>query len=210
VIAVLTGFVMGFVGSMPISGPISLLVFHRGMLARYRDGWAIGFGGAIAEGIYCAVAVLGVGAVHERFRFLEPLGEAMGILILFVLGLYFLLARQQNPEERSIAERSGATWVGQFTIGLTVAALNPTLLVTWSAAATMLYSVANLTLHTDDSMAFAASVIIGIAAWFGVLLALLQRCREHFPFLVLQRVIRGIGVVLIAASVLWAAWTLFA
>jgi hypothetical protein len=42
------------------------------------------------------------------------------------------------------------------------------------------------------------------------LLAVLQRFREHFPFAALQRVIPSIGVVLIAASVLWAAWTLFA
>ncbi len=55
-IAPLTGFLMGFVGSMPIAGPVSLLVFHRGILGRYWDGWLIGLGGALAEGIYCAVA----------------------------------------------------------------------------------------------------------------------------------------------------------
>ena len=46
-IASLAGFLMGFIGSMPVAGPTSLLVFHRGMFARYRDGWAIGLGGGL-------------------------------------------------------------------------------------------------------------------------------------------------------------------
>ena len=61
-IACLAGFFMGLIGSMPIAGPTSVLVFHRGSLARYRDGWAIGLGGALVEGMYCSVAV------HARNR----------------------------------------------------------------------------------------------------------------------------------------------
>lgn len=206
--AVLVGFLMGFIGSMPISGPISLLVFHRGMLARYRDGWAIGFGGAIAEGIYCALAILGFSAMYERFTFLASLANGLGILVLFAIGLYFALVRQENPETSSVAQPTTANWMGQFSLGLTVAALNPTLILTWSASAAMVYSIANLTFTTHEGIVFATSVIFGIAAWFGVLLALLRRFREHFPFLMLQRVIRSIGMLLVVSSVAWASWML--
>ncbi|MFQ5916738.1 MAG: LysE family translocator, partial [Candidatus Binatia bacterium] len=202
------GFLMGFVGSMPISGPISLLVFHRGMLARFQDGWAIGLGGAIAEGIYVAVAIQGLSLLRERFPFLEPLVKGMGILVLFGIGLYFLFARQKDHEGNPSANRSESNWVGQFAVGFTVAALNPTLILTWSTAAAMIYSIANLTLGTYEWIVFVCSVVFGIAAWFSVLLALLQRFREHFPLSKLQRVIRSVGVILIASSAAWAAWIL--
>lgn len=205
----LAGFLMGFIGSMPISGPISLLVFHRGMLARYQEGWTIGLGGALAEGAYCALAILGLSAMHERFTFLEPLTRGLGILLLFAIGLYFTCARQENPEASSVAQPPAAKWVGQFCLGLSVAALNPTLILTWSAAVAMLYSITNLTFHTYDWIGFAASVVVGIVAWFSAVLALLRRFTGRFPFSTLQMVIRSIGVLLVVTSVIWAASMLF-
>ncbi len=200
---------MGFIGSMPISGPISLLVFHRGIFARFRDGWAIGLGGAIAEGIYCALGLLGFSVLRERFTFLEPLAKGVGIFLLLALGFYFMLARQEKDQGRAVAEQSESNWAGQLFVGLTVAALNPTLIITWSVSAALLASMANLTFHAYELIAFATSVTFGIATWFAILLALLRRFREHFPLLVLQKVIRGIGVVLIATSMVLAAWILF-
>lgn len=91
-----------------------------------------------------------------------------------------------------------------------VSTLNPTFFFTWSATATMLYSIANITFNISEGIVFATSVVVGTAVWFGVLLTLLRRCRERFPLWMLHRVIRGIGVVLIAASIFSAAWMLLA
>lgn len=205
----LVGFFLGFIGSMPISGPISLLVFHRGLHARYRDGWAIGLGGAIAEGIYCGLAIYGLTTLLEGFTFLEPLAKGVGILVLLVVGLYFMVAHQENREEKPIAERAGSNWVGQFLVGFSVAALNPTLIFTWSMTAAMLYSLANLAFQTYQLIAFAASVVIGIVAWFGMLLLLLRRFRANFSLATLQKVIRALGMALVAVSVVMAALLIF-
>ena len=205
----LLGFLFGFIGSMPISGPISLLVFHRGLHARYRDGWAIGLGGAIAEGIYCGLAIYGLTTLLEGFTFLEPLAKGMGILLLLVVGLYFMVVHQENREESRIAQRATSSWIGQFLVGFSVAALNPTLIFTWSMTAAMLYSLANLTFQTYELIAFATSVVIGIAAWFGMLLALLRRFRGNFSLATLQKAIRGVGVALVGVSVVMAALLLF-
>ncbi|MFQ5989726.1 MAG: LysE family translocator [Candidatus Methylomirabilales bacterium] len=207
--ATLAGFLFGFIGSMPVSGPISLLVFHRGLLARYRDGWAIGLGGAIVEGVYCALAIYGFSALVEGFTFFEPLAKAMAILVLLAIGLYFMFTTQEDRPESPKTEQSTSKWVGQFFVGFSVAALNPTLIFTWSVSAAMLYSLANLTFHTYELIAFATSVVFGIATWFGVLLALLRRFKGHFSLGVFQKVIRGIGVLLVATSVVMAAFALF-
>lgn len=208
--AVLGGTIVGFIGSMPISGPISLLVLHRGMLGRYREGWVIGLGGAIPEGIYCALAILGVSAIHERFVILDFLAKGLGILWLFAIGLYFVLGRQQHLEAGSIAKPSRPQWGGPFSLGLSISTFNPIFFFTWSATAAMLYSIANLTFNVPEGIVFAASVVVGSAVWFAVLLALLRRFRERFPVWRLHRVIRGIGLALVTGAILWAAWTLFA
>lgn len=205
----LVGFLFGFIGSMPIGGPISLLVFHRGLLARYRDGWAIGLGGALAEGAYAALAMYGFTTLREGFTFLEPLAKGMAIVLLLALGLYFVFPHKVAPQENPMTDQSGSSWVGQFFLGLTIAALNPTLILTWSVSAAMLYSLANLTLQGSEWIAFATSVVFGIVAWFTILLALLRRFRGHFPLEVLQRVIRGLGAVLVITAVVMAAFALF-
>jgi len=142
-IAALAGFLMGFISSMPVVGPISLLVFQRGLLARYQDGWMIGLGGALAEGIYCALAVHGFSALREGFTFLEPLARGVGILLLLTLGLYFKLVRQENHGKSPMAAPSSSNWAGRFLVGLSVAALNPTPIMTWSASVAMLHSTAD-------------------------------------------------------------------
>lgn len=210
IVAVLGGTILGFIGSMPIGGPISLLVFHRGMLARYREGWAIGLGGAIPEGIYCALAIFGVSAIREHFIFLDPLAKGLGIVWLFAIGLYFVVGRQRHLETGPVAKASGPQWAGPFFLGLSISTLNPTFFFTWSATATVLYSIANLTFNFSEGIVFATSVVAGTVVWFGLLLALLRRCRERFPLWMLHRVIRGIGLVLIAAAIFSAAWILFA
>ena len=197
----LAGFLMGFIGSMPVAGPTSLLVFHRGMLARYRDGWVIGLGGGLVEGVYCAIAVHAFSILRDNLTFLAPLTKIASLLLLFALGLYFIFARQENAEKTAVAEPSPANWGGQFFVGVSVAALNPTLILTWSASVALLYSITNITLHSYNSVVFAASVVLGIVAWFSLLLALLRRFRSHFPSSLLHKVMRIIGVLLVVVSI---------
>lgn len=191
-IASLVGFLMGFIGSMPVAGPISLLVFHRGVLARYRDGWAIALGGAFAEGVYCALAVHGFSILLERFTFFVPLVKGVGILLLLALALYLFLAAQGIPRDRAVTEPLSENWGGQFCIGLGVAALNPSLLLTWSGILAALYSLADLRFDSYDKIAFAAGAVLGIVTWFSILLTVFSRFRDRFPFRFIQKLIRNV------------------
>jgi threonine/homoserine/homoserine lactone efflux protein len=208
-IASLAGFLMGFIGSMPLAGPTSLLVFHRGMLARYRDGWAIGLGGGLAEGIYYALAVHGFSILHDNLTFLAPLTKVASVLLLLALALYFIFARQRTPEKCVAGELSTPTWKGQFCIGLTIATFNPTLLLTWSASVAMVLPIINLTLHGHERITFATSIVIGIVAWFSIFLALLRLLKGRFPFSSLQSVIHSIGLGLVLISMVSAAALIF-
>lgn len=208
-IAALAGFLMGFIGSMPVAGPTSLLVFHRGMLARYRDGWAIGLGAGLVEGIYCAIAIHAFSTLRDRLTFVTPVTNVVSILLLLILGFYFILSRQPTPETCVAKEPSRETWGRQFCTGLSIAAFNPTLLLTWAASVAMVFPIIDLTLHGYERVAFAASVAIGIVAWFTILLALLRRFNRRFPLSALQVMIRTIGLGLILISMASAARLIF-
>lgn len=205
-IAALTGFLMGFIGSMPISGPVSSLVFHRGLYGRLRDGWAIGLGGALVGGFYCALALHGFTIVRDSTAFVVPLANALGISLLLVLGLYFIFASRANLEDGPAAEPLPSSRIRSFFIGLSIAALNPTPILTWSAFVVILHSFTNLTLQGYATIAFPASVALGTIVWFSILLSLLRRLRGRFPFLILQKLIRGIGVVLVLSSIASIIW----
>ena len=189
-IASLVGFLMGFIGSMPIAGPTSILVFHRGIIARYRDALAIGVGGAVAEGFYCALAVHGFSMLHENF---VPLLKGVSILLPIALALYLILVRQETSRDHLVSEPSAANFGGHFCIGLSVAALNPTLLLTWSGSVAVLFSLTGLRFHGSDRIVFAAGAVLGMVTWFSIFLTLLCRFRDRFPFRVIQRLTRKTG-----------------
>ena len=208
-IASLAGFLMGFIGSMPVAGPTSLLVFHRGMLARYRDGWAIGLGGGLVEGVYCAIAVHVFSTLRDHFTIFTPLMRAVSILLFLALGLYFIFGPQEKPHQPAITESSVTNCGRQFWIGLSIAALNPTLIFTWSASVATVFPIINLTLNGHEKIAFAASVAMGIVTWFTILLALLRRFKSHFPFSLHHKVIKSVGLLLVVVSIALAGSTVY-
>lgn len=209
-IASLIGFLMGFIGSMPILGPVSSLVFHRGLGGRYWDGWAIGVGGALAEGVYCAIAVWGFTAVHHNFHFSTTLAKAMAVSVLGGIGLYFIFIGPGRPTDPRTPRQGGWTALSSLTVGFTVAAANPTLLLIWSASVGMLLAVTNVSLQGHVAkVVFPASVTAGIVTWFSVLLILLHRLRHRFPFPAHRAAIRAMGGALVILAISSAAWTVY-
>lgn len=200
------GFAMGFCGSMPLTGPIAILVFHRGLFGRYRDGMAVAAGAAVAESMYCGLAIAGFGALLESYELLRPICRTISVIILFALGLWFVRARPPERIEPAPGEPVGvdriAREVGQ---GFSITALNPVIVLNWSASIAILYSVVPITLSTLDKVLFVLAAGVGIVAWFGVMLAILRKFGGRLPAGVFRGLVRTMGGALIAVS-LWLAW----
>lgn len=194
-------FFFGFVGSMPLAGPVALLVFARGVSGDFRVAFAIGIGAAVAEGIYAGIAFWGFSILFAGHPFVVPLSRAITAFVLWAVGIYFTL---WSPRPKGPNERRGDSRTGTFFVGFTISALNPTLLVTWSAAVAWLYSKEFVTLAPWMAAPFGGMAAVGVATWFFVMIDLLRRYRERFPHHVLMWVIRGMGLVLIGLGV-WSA-----
>ncbi|MCK5796418.1 MAG: LysE family transporter, partial [Deltaproteobacteria bacterium] len=135
-IAAIIGFLFGFIGSMPVAGPIAVIVFARGIEGRLRSGLAVAVGGALAEGVYAFLAFWGFSKLLAHYTFILPASRAVAAIVLIGLGIIFL--RKKPIETTPSPVREG--WGGGFFLGFGITALNPTLIATWSAASATLFS----------------------------------------------------------------------
>ncbi|HEX3343379.1 MAG TPA: hypothetical protein VHS09_02350, partial [Polyangiaceae bacterium] len=85
-----------------------------------------------------------------------------------------------------------------------LSAINPTLLVTWSAAVAFLYSKGLGVRSTLVAIPFGACAGAGIAGWFAILVATLRKLEGKLPVAVLTWTIRVLGVALVGLGV-WSA-----
>lgn len=203
VLATLLGLLFGFVGSMPIAGPISALVFTRALRGRMQEGLFIAIGGALAEAIYAALAFWGFAALLEKYDWIQSVSNGVASLILAVLGVMFLFQSQREVSAHDAPDHSKTGII----LGFTITILNPTLIATWSAASAILFSTGLVALEGQQVLPFSFGVLVGIVLWFTALLRLVGHFRERFSYASLNVVLRvtGGGLLLLAA---WFGWRL--
>jgi len=202
-IALLCGFGMGFVGSVPLTGPIALLVFHRGLQGRYLRGVALGLGGTLGELIYCALAVGGVGLLVERFPLASAGMKFLSAMILVVFGLYFLLAPPEaDVGDEDAVPRADDTWPMDFGQGFAISAFNPILLLNWTAAVGILYSMTGIRLDVSGGASFVAGAGLGVGGWFTMLVVILSYFRQRLPEGIISWVQRAMGAIVLVAAAL--------
>ena len=202
ILALLVGFLLGFVGSMPIAGPIAVVVVSKGLESKPRSALYIAAGAAVAESAYAFMAFWGLASVLGHFPVLLPASRLFGSGLLIALGLYFLFRKRKDPAPLHRAPDRGG--YKDVLFGLSVTAANLTLIVTWTAAVSAVNSTGFLHARAVDAFPFAGGVAVGIFGWFALLLWLLSRFRSKVNPSTIDRVIRAMGAFLAALGVAFA------
>lgn len=203
IIAALLGFAFGFVGSMPVAGPISLLVFGRGLQDRARSGAYLAAGAAIAESVYAYLAFWGFSELLAPYTWIELVSRGLAALLLTGLGIHFV-RRSAPPPTTGLAPYKDVGNKRSFVLGFTITALNPTLVASWGAAVTTLHSFHVVAFGPGRALPFSIGVCLGITSWFWLLLGLLARFRNRFQASTVERVVRVMGVGLIGLGLFFA------
>jgi threonine/homoserine/homoserine lactone efflux protein len=185
----------GFFGSMPLLGPISVLVVSRVANGEFDDARRVGMGAALAEGIYAAIAFWGFATFLARHPIVVPLSHGATALLLVALGVRFILFREEKRRHPS-SRRTGGT-----LLGFSISALNPTLIVTWSAAVAFLYSKGLGGLSAAYAVPFGACAGAGVGTWFVLLVNVLRKYEARLARKALATIVRGLGVVLLTLGV---------
>ena len=194
-------FVVAFVGSLPLAGPIAILVVSNGASGRYKEALRIALGAAVAEGIYAFLAFWGFATFLARHALVLPISHGVTAVILCGLGvrfLFFKLKPQDSGSQQAKRANSGRFWVG-----FSVSAVNPTLLATWGAVTTFLYSNQIVRFTGILAIPFAGCAAAGIAVWGLAVVALMKRFRENMPRVALTWIVRSMGILMIGVG-LWS------
>ena len=100
--------VFGFVGSMPLAGPIALMAVARSSHGKYSEALRIGLGAAAAEGLYAAIAFWGFTTFLASHAFVVPLSHAVTAIVLAAVGIRFVFWKPSEGKERERTRRDGA------------------------------------------------------------------------------------------------------
>jgi threonine/homoserine/homoserine lactone efflux protein len=189
------GGALAFAGSMPMTGPLALLVLDRIITAQRRAALWIALAGALVEGTIAAMVALLLPLVLRHSETIVRQARLSGALVIFAVGI--TLAIRPELLEAIKTERKRQS----FTAGFLTTALNPTLLATWTITVTALHANGLLEGGSGTWLAFGVGVTAGALSWF-VLLLLLSR-RSRLERLTHHRAVlgRGIGVVLVVLGV---------
>lgn len=192
----LFGLASGFLGSMPVTGPIALIVFRSSLRGHFSLALRVVTGAAIAEVIYCAVAIFGYVQIVATYPFLAKYLRYIGASFLVILGIIFLFQKVQITEEKApVAERKHAGIISGFLIAI----LNPTLFLTWGSASSTIFSWFD-SISFWDMVLFPLCAGFGIVTWFTILLEIFKKYREQIGEKIGFYAIRGAAFVMIASG----------
>ncbi|MFY0582301.1 LysE family transporter [Cystobacter fuscus] len=193
----LVAFAFGFIGSMPLTGPVAVMVFSECLRGLPGVALRVGLGAALAEACYAAVAFWGFTRFFSEHPAVLPVSKGLSALLLVALGVYFV---RWSPGGDSALEpeRRGTG----FLVGFSVSALNPTLLATWSGAAAFLYARQLVHFTRLGALPFGLGAGAGVACWELMLVGLSRHFGRRFSHRAMTWVVRGMGALLLGGAVL--------
>jgi threonine/homoserine/homoserine lactone efflux protein len=192
-----SAFLFGFVGSVPLAGPIAVMVVSRAAQRRFAEALRVGLGASVAEGLYAGAAFWGFTALLGRNPMAVPLSRGTAAVVLLVLGVRFMFWGPKKEDDRRESK------AGTALLGFTVSALNPTLLITWGAVAAFVHGHLDQLgpLSQTDAIPFGLSAAAGIGSWFLLLITILRRFAGSLPRNALAWTVRVLGLSLVALGV---------
>jgi threonine/homoserine/homoserine lactone efflux protein len=126
------GFLAGFIFSMPIAGPVSILITSNALKGRLRYCILVSIGAFIADFTYVFVAVFGLTKLYSFYKPAIPYIFAVGSLFFFYLGYRIIRTKIdiENLEDKSrLTEKIQKKEKGAFYTGFMINFLNPTLFI---------------------------------------------------------------------------------
>ncbi len=199
----IAGLILSFVGSMTPTGPIALLVLKYGMRRQNRNALFVAAGAALAESGYALLAYLGITFALSRYRLEAPQLRLISGIILAAFAAAWIIRGHDSKSKSRDREYVGRS----FLLGLSIAGLNPTFLVTWAGAVAIARG-AGLINGFQDAPAFAVGVLAGPILWFSILLIVLTHPVKSISPERLEKIERALPYILLVLAGIMLAQTL--
>ena len=187
------GLLLGFTIAATV-GPISLLTIRRTLAHGQVYGLASGFGVALADGTYAAIAAFGLTAISSVLVGGRMLLGLVGGAFLVVIAIRTIASR---PSEAAfVKERPGLLAAFGSIFGLTMA--NPMTILSFAG----LFAGLGLTgTGGADAALLVAGVLLGSASWWVILTGVVAVLRSRVTIGMLTWVNRLSGVAILVFGV---------
>ncbi len=174
----LKSMAIGLAVAAPV-GPMSLLCMRTTLARGPRHGLAIGAGIAVGDGLYGAVAALGLSGLSAfMLDHQQPLHLAAGLFLIW-LGLKSLWARPEDPAAGAAAERARErSWGRSFASSVLLTLTNPPTIIMFSAVFAALAPVGGF--RAPQALATVAGVFAGSLLWWGGVVTAVALARHAF------------------------------
>jgi threonine/homoserine/homoserine lactone efflux protein len=134
---IIVGLIAGFILSMPIAGPISILITSNALKGRMRYCRLVSLGASFGTVVYVFVSVFGLTKLFPLIKPALPYLFSVGALFLLFLGYKLVRTKidlEHLEEHSNLAGRIKKMAKGGFYTGFMINFLNPTLLFGWFAS----------------------------------------------------------------------------
>jgi threonine/homoserine/homoserine lactone efflux protein len=183
------GLALGLAVAAPV-GPMSLLCMRQTLARGFWPGFVSGLGIATADGVYGAVAALGLVALTDLLIGQQPWLRIVGGLAMLWLGIGAVRAR---PAEARATVDSGGGLIRSYAATFALTLMNPSTILSFAA----LFAGMGLgsgggeaSGSTVGPLALVAGVFVGSAAWWLVVTGGISVARTRLS----TRIQRGITV----------------
>ena len=139
----IAGLLAGFIFSMPIAGPISILITTNALKGRLRYCNLVNIGASFADFVYVFIAVFGLTKLYSLYKPVIPYIFSFGSLLLIYLGyrIYKTKIDIEHLEDKShIIDKIKKREKGAFYTGFMINFFNPTLFLGWLTSSLLVIS----------------------------------------------------------------------
>jgi threonine/homoserine/homoserine lactone efflux protein len=187
---VVRGFILGFTIAAAV-GPISLLVIRRTIAQGQLYGLVSGLGVATADATYGAIAAFGLAAITDV---LVDARVVLGLVGgLFLLWMAWQTIRSSPTEAATPAPTGRRGYAGAYLSILALTMANPMTILSFGA----LFAGLGVTSGATGDAAFVViGVLLGSAAWWVVLTAVVGRLRSRMTATWIHRINLASGLLI--------------
>jgi len=198
---ILAGGIMGFVGSIPLAGPVALLVMTRGLSREFAQAKLIAAGASLAEGLLAAWVFAGLGLIYSRFPGLGQAIQWLSPAVLIGIGTWFFLRGVSRERTAAGTAARKGTGCSAFLAGFGLVMGNPAMIGTWGGAVAALEGTGLLQADPSGAVGFGIGVCAGVFSWFLLLLRLIRCHGDLVCAPALNVLVKCIGLGLALAGV---------
>src|SRR3989344_843776 len=194
-------FLFGFLSAVVTTGPLTFLVFQNALLGKYKKSFLMVLGAAVMESIYCAVALIFIGAVFLQSEKVQIISKLLSTVILFSVAIYLFTTKNIKEKEKKVEKLSLKEKAGPFIAGFVLIAINPSIILTWGAAFTVLISFNTITINSFiDIILFVLFATIGVIFGGLAMMGIVKYFKPHFSEKVVQIILKFLGAFVICIA----------